>query len=164
MSSYCTDYGKIKRVERLPGESIDQLKERLWREKHIGEEYPEDGFDDDWDLYEKYIITKHNIWEIFDHIEADEADDMFCEFENLGNGVYGFHTRYYNGGTCMSEMIEDAITEKMENEVITEKIVSDEDRLIVLKEVQFMFNLHSDMSSRCNGYNSLCEMIKKLEK
>lgn len=35
--------------------------------------------------------------------------------------------------------------------------------LEVLKEIKFMFELHSDMSSSCNGYRSLCEKIEKLE-
>lgn len=33
--------------------------------------------------------------------------------------------------------------------------------LYTLKYVKFMFNLHSDMSSSCNGYHSLCELIER---
>lgn len=36
--------------------------------------------------------------------------------------------------------------------------------LEILKEVKFMFDLHSDHSSMCNGYRSLCDKIEELEK
>lgn len=33
--------------------------------------------------------------------------------------------------------------------------------LKTLLHVKFMFDLHSDMSSKCNGYKSLCEKIEQ---
>lgn len=35
--------------------------------------------------------------------------------------------------------------------------------LEILKEVKFMFELHSDHSTMCNGYRSLCRQIEELE-
>lgn len=35
--------------------------------------------------------------------------------------------------------------------------------LETLRRVKFTFDLHSDMSSRCNGYRSLCDMITEAE-
>lgn len=36
--------------------------------------------------------------------------------------------------------------------------------LEILKQVKFAFNIHSDHSSRCNGYQSLLKMIEQAEK
>ncbi len=36
--------------------------------------------------------------------------------------------------------------------------------LDTLKHVKFMFELYSDHSITCNGYNFLCKIIEKLEK
>lgn len=35
-------------------------------------------------------------------------------------------------------------------------------KLEQLKEIKQMFDLHSDSSNRCNGYNQLCRMIEEL--
>jgi len=35
--------------------------------------------------------------------------------------------------------------------------------LEILKDVKFMFELHSDNSTQCNGYRSLCRKIEELE-
>lgn len=35
--------------------------------------------------------------------------------------------------------------------------------LETLKYVQKMFRIHSDMSTKCNGYRSLCDLIEKME-
>lgn len=36
--------------------------------------------------------------------------------------------------------------------------------LETLRRVKFIFDIHSDHSSRCNGYRSLCDLIEKTEK
>lgn len=36
--------------------------------------------------------------------------------------------------------------------------------LETLKQVKFTFDIHSDHSTRCNGYRSLCRMIEEAEK
>jgi len=38
-----------------------------------------------------------------------------------------------------------------------------EPNLETLKFVKQIFSIHSDMSTKCNGYNSLCQMIDQLE-
>ena len=35
--------------------------------------------------------------------------------------------------------------------------------LETLKHVKFMFDIHSDFSTQCNGYKSICRMIKTKE-
>jgi hypothetical protein len=35
--------------------------------------------------------------------------------------------------------------------------------LQILKEVKFMFDIHSDHSTQCNGYRSLCKTIEEME-
>ena len=36
--------------------------------------------------------------------------------------------------------------------------------LETLKQVKFTFDIHSDQSTMCNGYRSLCRMIEEAEK
>ena len=55
-------------------------------------------------FYDEFIISKKVFARIIKSTTMDIEYD-FCDLINLDDGVYAFHTMYYNGGTCMSEMI-----------------------------------------------------------
>jgi hypothetical protein len=61
-------------------------------------------------------------------------------------------------------LYDDAVLEKemLRTELAAVKLERDELRLKAFQEIKFMFDLHSDGSSFCNGYRSLCDKIKEL--
>jgi hypothetical protein len=48
------------------------------------------------------------IWEAFDHIELDADDDIYQLTLNE-DGTLSFTMRFYNGGTHLSECIEEEL-------------------------------------------------------
>lgn len=49
------------------------------------------------------------LWESYNVKSLDE--EYFCELINEGADTYTFVTQFYNGGTCLSEILEDEIEE-----------------------------------------------------
>lgn len=47
------------------------------------------------------------LWEIID--EEEDADDNLSHFTPVSDGVYSYVVQFYNGGTCLGEMIEEGI-------------------------------------------------------
>jgi hypothetical protein len=108
MSDYVTCFGKLRLVEPKENETLDQLCKRLWIEKSGNKE--EDYKDENnlfEDYYGEYIEIKGKIYEIFEHGIILE-DDMFCHLQDNKDGTFSFQTRFYNGATCMTEMITEA--------------------------------------------------------
>jgi hypothetical protein len=104
MSDYEAHTGKIRKLEPLEGETYEQQCKRLYFEKGGKGEYYEGALFDE--FYDDFIrVNKNVLYEVFDHEEKD-YDDMFCDLTDNGDGTYSFTTRFYNGGTCMSEMVE----------------------------------------------------------
>lgn len=116
MSDYQSNSGKIKLVEPKEGESFEQQCQRLWFENGMKEEDYSEGelFEE---FHKKYIEVKDTVWEILEE-KNEEEEDMFCTLHKNVDGTYSFYTRFYNGGTCMSEMIQDAIKQKMKKNEI----------------------------------------------
>lgn len=110
MSDYESHTGKLKKVLPNENETFEQLCKRLWIEngKQNESDYEEGSLFSDFS--EKYINQKDKfVWEVFDHEELGEEDDMFCNIHDNKDGTYSFHTRFYNGGTYLGEMLEDEI-------------------------------------------------------
>jgi hypothetical protein len=113
MSHTETHIGKLRKIDIPTGYS----KEDWCREKcqdngipTIPEHY------DNWEetlkyhlnLFEVYFFVNEEIWEIFDHIELDEDKDI-NKLEKNGDGTISFVLQFYNGGTCLSECIEEEL-------------------------------------------------------
>jgi hypothetical protein len=60
--------------------------------------------------YEAYVSTPTGLWGIMEHKELDGDDDINNLTENE-DGTISFVTRFYNGGTCLTEMLEDGLRE-----------------------------------------------------
>lgn len=107
MSDYESHSGRLRLANAKENETFEQQCKRLWIENGQDEEDYEEGelFSE---FYEKYFHVKGRVWEVFDHEESDD-DDTFCKLHDNGDGTLTFHTRFYNGGTCMSEMVEDEL-------------------------------------------------------
>lgn len=107
MSDYESQSGKIK-LASIENETSDDTCKRIWLEKgHKEEDYTKSNFFDEY--YEKYIRVKEKIWEILEVEDHGDDDDMFCRLHDNKDGTFSFHTRYYNGGTCMTEMLQDEL-------------------------------------------------------
>lgn len=93
--------GKLRKVELEQNQSLEDFyKEKL---KNIGiTELRKDEF------YEKYFVINNVIWEIFDHEEKDDSDDIY-ELKPNPDGTLSFIMKFYNGGTCLSECIEEEL-------------------------------------------------------
>ena len=59
-------------------------------------------------LSETYFFIGNEIWEAFDHVELDGYDDIYHLTQN-GDGTLTFIMRFYNGGTNLTECIEEEI-------------------------------------------------------
>lgn len=106
MSDYESHSGKLRRVPMKENETLEQLKKRIWAERGHSEEdyFDEDDFLDEY--YNVFIEVNGILWELFDHKKKDDPYDSYCNLHDNGDGTFSFDTRYYNGGTCMREMIE----------------------------------------------------------
>ena len=58
-------------------------------------------------FYEKYFFAKGQIFEAFDHKEFDYKDIYYLK--DNGDGTFDFVMKFYNGGTCLSECIEEEL-------------------------------------------------------
>jgi hypothetical protein len=57
--------------------------------------------------YEKYFIVNGNIYEAFDHKEFDYEDIYYLK--DNGDNTFDFVMKFYNGGTCLEECIEEEL-------------------------------------------------------
>lgn len=112
MSDYESHSGKLRLVEPKENETLDQLKKRVWSERsgNKEEEYEVKGNLED-DYYDDYFEVDGKLWEVIEHEEMGDEDDMFCRLHDNKDGTISFHTRFYNGGTCFSEMVTEALEE-----------------------------------------------------
>jgi hypothetical protein len=83
----------------------------------LGENWKED-FLDHFDEYvnkknhkpEEYFIHGEKLYRVIDHVETD-AEDCFMKLSRNHDGSLSFVGSFYNGGTCFSEMMEEALDE-----------------------------------------------------
>lgn len=55
---------------------------------------------------DEYVLLENELYQISDTIENDDGETHFCYFYKEKNGDIRFITQFYNGGTCLSEMLE----------------------------------------------------------
>lgn len=100
--------GKIKKVD-LEGLTIEEWAKEVataygMEFKEYYDSYKELVLDE---LYSRYIIVEEEVYEIIEDREFTEED--ISELTPEGDGVFSFVMQFYNGGTCLTEMLEDAI-------------------------------------------------------
>ena len=116
MSQTETHFGKLRKVVINEGYNVED-----WcREKCTDAGYTEiASYNENWleqlrdVFYEKYFVVDGEIWEAFEHIENDGFDDIDIMIPNE-DGTITFIQQFYNGGTCLSEVIEEGL-EKLKN-------------------------------------------------
>lgn len=60
-------------------------------------------------LKDVYYIVGKKVYEDIDHVEFDECG--FNDFRKNEDGTISYFTMFYNGGACLSEVIEDGLKE-----------------------------------------------------
>jgi len=103
--------GKLKKVELKENYTLeDCFKEKL-SEKGILDlpgHYSnwEECFKDQFN--EKYFVVGDSIWEAIEHQEIEDDGDIYDLKEN-SDGTLSFVMKFYNGGTCLSECLEEEL-------------------------------------------------------
>lgn len=132
MSDYEKHIGKLKRVDLS---NYDNSTEKFFEEQYrklftdLTEEEIQDAYQQtvdykyrrkepweylffdncyDCDMYNKFYCVNGKVYET---IENKELEGDFDVFIDNGDGTYDYIMEFYNGGTCLSECIED----KLEN-------------------------------------------------
>ena len=83
----------------------------------LGEDWQED-FRDSFDEYsnkkrsqpEEYFIHGEKLYRVIDHVESEDSE-YFMNVTRNADGSLQFMGQFYNGGTCFSEMLEEALDE-----------------------------------------------------
>lgn len=52
--------------------------------------------------YNPYIITRNKIFKVYDHLQES---DFICDINKNDNGEYTYIAQFYNGGTCLTEVL-----------------------------------------------------------
>ena len=106
MSQTETHIGKLRLITLPESQSIeDWCKEKcnseLSRYNNTWQEQLMDKFT------EVYFIINGKIYEAFDHTEFQD-DDYISYLKDNGDATFDFIMKFYNGGTCLDEFMEDA--------------------------------------------------------
>jgi hypothetical protein len=103
--------GKLRKIELKENHSLEDFYKEKLKEIRITELK---SYNNDWEdefkdkFYNKYFIVNDIIWEIFEHEEKDDSDDIY-ELKPNADGTLSFIMKFYNGGTCLSECIEEEL-------------------------------------------------------
>ncbi len=109
MSHTETHFGKLRKVETdLTVEDWCKNQCLLEGETELASYFEtwEEQFRDT--FYKKYFIADGEIWEVIEHVEGDDGGDIDIVIPNE-DGTVTFVMQFYNGGTCLSECIEDGL-------------------------------------------------------
>lgn len=109
MSEQQTQRGKFKKID-LQGKTIekwceeqciDQGKTKKWED----ETWKEFFFDMYWD---KYFIINGEIYQI---LKVEDVDNCYyVQIDKQDDDTYQFYATYYDGGTCLTECLEDGLS------------------------------------------------------
>lgn len=113
--------GKIKVVGKMTPTEVDDYMKGVV-EKEFPEKYEEiiqngfpcwsngwlEVFNDNMWKKEIYIHKNDTLFRVFD-IKDHDCDGYFCEINKTGDGEYKFITQYYNGGTCLPEILDEEV-------------------------------------------------------
>ena len=109
--------GIIREVKKLPNETLEDLCERLCEEEDISLYFDEEkrlvrysNYKEALlnDLYDEYFIVGDKLFKTIEYERIEEDDFGVIKLEN---GDYLFSGGFYNGGTCLSECIDEKLSE-----------------------------------------------------
>jgi hypothetical protein len=107
MSEQQTERGKFKEID-LQGNTIEEYCEKYCRNLDIVkfncETWREIFFDINWD---KFFVVNDRLFQI---LEIENLDNIYyTQIDEEEGGIYSFYSTYYNGGTCLTECLEDEL-------------------------------------------------------
>lgn len=117
MSQQETHIGKLELFKRDEDEAeLDYLKRVLSK---FNKEFNEEEFEDfcfgdiycylsEVDLYDDVFYVNDKFYINIEHTETDDGDIQVMKGDDV-NG-YSYVMSFYNGGTCLSEMIEESLS------------------------------------------------------
>lgn len=116
MSDYETIKGKIRKID-LQGLSVEEYAKRIVKEKGLESEVGQGPYFyetnleflkwyDDWEEGQ-YIAIDDELYLIYDKSDFDPT--CHIQLTPIADDTYEFLTSFYNGGTCLTEMLEDEI-------------------------------------------------------
>ena len=123
MSCYETHRGILKKID------TDNVRQYLFDLTNDSEILNEDciitDFIYDNNLEDKYIIIRNCLYEWLEHkCKYDEEDDFCFLIENQDKTI-SIHAQFYNGGTCLDEVLNDEWDELTENkELSSEQLIN----------------------------------------
>jgi len=109
MSEMETHHGKLRRVQLAEGQTIEDWCKAKCQELGYTEM---DSCNSTWEeqlrseTHNKYFFTDDEVWEAIEHKSVDDDGDIYFLQPNE-DGTLTFVYRFYNGGTCLSECLED---------------------------------------------------------
>lgn len=103
-------HGKAKVVKPREGEDIEALCKRICDEKNIEKQtYHDSSAEALQDLrYNQYIVVENVLYDMSDK-QRFETDYM-CHAQRIDENTIEFKMIFHNGGTCLSEMFEGAVS------------------------------------------------------
>jgi hypothetical protein len=112
MSQIKTHFGKLHKVE-IKNQTIEEWCEFKCKEAEIEQLQ---SYYSSWKeqmhahrrFHKKYFIVNDEVWEVVEHVEFNDGDDIDIMIPNE-DGTITFVEQFDNGGTCLSECIENGI-------------------------------------------------------
>ena len=123
MSCYEAHRGVLKKVDT---DNIRQYLFSLTNNKTaFDEDYDIDEFIYNNSLESKYIVLKNGLYEWLEHeCKYDEEDD-FCDLKENQDKTISIHAQFYNGGTCLNEVLNDEWNKLVESkELSAEQLIN----------------------------------------
>ena len=102
--------GNFRKIIPQEGESLEELCKRLC-DCELKSWY--DNFTEQIQESCEYFIVNKELYHIYNKV-GEEYYDSYCDIEPIGNNCYSFNTCFYNGGTYLIEILEEAIKELKE--------------------------------------------------
>jgi len=115
MSDYESHTGRLILQKRLENENDKEYFQRVlgskFKEEYWAEEESMQEFLGMCNIFEEYFYANDKLYLNTEHKELDPYDDI-QELDGDDENGYTYYMRFYNGGTCLSEMIEESLEQK----------------------------------------------------
>lgn len=111
MSESVVEIGKLKLVEKLENETLEEQCKRILESKF--ENYKLDDYYDNYEealrdkFYDDYYVFNGNLYNL--EYKTIESYCEIAEGKIQSDGSIDFITAYYNGGACLSEMLDEVM-------------------------------------------------------